>query len=76
MENYPVKCKKSKMPVKIEPIIFILLFEIWIYVKSFYYFLYIKVFKDCEKDSSVYREIRLNFYPSHRLKSIFGKFLS
>ena len=28
--------------------IFILLFEIWIYVKSFYYFLHIEVIKDRE----------------------------
>ena len=42
------KMWESKFRVKIEPMIFILLFEIWIYVKSFYYFLHIEVIKDRE----------------------------
>ena len=29
--------------------IFLLVFEIWVYIKSFHYLLYIKVFKYCEK---------------------------
>ena len=39
------KMWESKFRDKIEPMIFILLFEIWIYVKSFYYFLHIEVIK-------------------------------
>ena len=41
--------KESEFHVKVEPIILILFFEIRIHVKTFYYFLYIKVFKDHEK---------------------------
>ena len=42
------KKRESKFRDKIEPMIFILLFDIWIYVKSFYYFLHIEVIKDRE----------------------------
>ena len=39
---------KSKFRVKFDPMIFILLFEIWLDVKSFYYFLHIEVIQDRE----------------------------
>ena len=39
---------KSKFRVKFDPMIFILLFEIWVDVKSFYYFLHIEVIQDRE----------------------------
>ena len=44
MEKYA-----AKFYVKIEPVLFILLFEIWFYVQPFYYFLLIKVFKGHKK---------------------------
>lgn len=44
--------------VKIEPVLFIVLFEIWFYVKPFYYFLLVKVFKGHEKVS---KKDMLNF---------------
>ena len=41
--------EKSNFHVKIEPIIFILLFKIWTYIKSFYYFFVYQNFQGSRK---------------------------